>query len=126
MLGLMTYTPARGCDTGPMQGPWIHIGRFWTNGEPFLAVDAALRHAWHGFSNDDFDRVIELFPQDTSITVGSGRAVLVGADGEVRADGWVEVFAAAGGLVALVQAIGPDVLARALRYPESGDGDGGP
>ena len=110
-----------------MQGPWIHVGRLWTNGEPFLAVDAALRHAWHGFSNDDFDKVIELGPQDTSIPVGAGRAALVGADGEVGDDSWVEVLAAAGGLVALVQASGPDypdVLARALRYPDAGDEDG--
>jgi hypothetical protein len=35
-------------DTGPMHDPWEHIGRLWTNGDPFLAVDAALRSAWRG------------------------------------------------------------------------------
>src|SRR5258708_17695156 len=111
-----------------MQGSWIHIGRLWTNGEPFLAVDAALRRAWRGFSSDDFDKIIELFPRDTSIPVGAGRAALVGADGEVGDDGWVEVFAAAAGVVAIVQVCGPDypdMLARALRYPDAGDEDGG-
>jgi hypothetical protein len=59
----------------------MHVGRLWTNGEPFLAVDAALRDAWHGYSNDDYDQISALGWQDISIPVGSGRAVLVGADG---------------------------------------------
>jgi hypothetical protein len=103
---------------------WIHIGRLWTNGEPFLAVDAALRDAWQGLSNDEYGQIIGLGPQDTSVPVGAGRAVLVGGDGEVRDDSWIEVFAAAGGVVAIVQAAGldyPDVLARALGYPDEGD-----
>jgi hypothetical protein len=114
-------------DTGPMHDPWIHVGRLWTNGEPFLAVDAALRDAWQGFSNDEFDQVVGLDPRDTSIPVGAGRAVLVGVDGVVRDDSWIEVFEAASGLVAIVQACGPDypdVLARALDYPEVDDEDG--
>jgi hypothetical protein len=110
-----------------MHDPWIHVGRLWTNGEPFLAVDAALRHAWRGFSNDEFDQVVELGPQDTSIRVGAGRAVVIGADAVVRDDSWIEVFEAASGLVAIVQASGPDypdVLARALDYPDVDDQDG--
>ena len=110
-----------------MRERWIHVGRLWTNGGPFLAVDAALRDAWHGFSNDEFDQVIGLGPQDASIPVGAGRAALVGGDGVVRDDSWIEVFAAASGLVALVQASGrdyPDVLARALDYPAAEDEDG--
>lgn len=109
-----------------MNGAWIYVGRLWTNGEPFLAVDAALRDAWQGFSNDDFDQVVELGPQDTSIPVGAGRAVLVGGDGVVRDDSWVEVFEASG-VVAIVQASGRDyrgVLARALDYPDVEDQDG--
>jgi hypothetical protein len=107
-----------------MHGPWIHVGRLWTNGGPFLAVDAALRDAWHGYSNDDFGQVIELGHQQASIAVGAGWAVLVGGDAVVRDDSWIEVFESAGGLVAIVQACGPDypgVLARALDYPDVGD-----
>jgi hypothetical protein len=106
----------------------MHVGRLWTNGEPFLAVDAALRDAWQGFSNDQFRQVVELGPQDTSVPVGSGRAVVVGADGVVRDDSWMEVFVAASGLVAIVQAAGPDypdLLAKALEYPDADDQDGG-
>jgi hypothetical protein len=112
-------------DTEPMRGSWVHIGRLWTNGEPFLAVDAALRDAWHGCSNDDeFDQLVELGPENTSIPVGAGRAVLVGGDGVVRDDSWIEVFEAASGLVAIVQAAGPDypgALARALDHPDAED-----
>jgi hypothetical protein len=106
---------------------WLHVGRLWTNGEPFLALDAALRDAWHGFSDDEFDQVVGLGLQETSITVGAGRAVLVGGDGVVRDDSWIEVFEAASGRVALVQASGPDypaVLAGALGYPDGEDEDG--
>lgn len=45
-----------------MQDSWVHVGRVWTNGEPFLALDAALREAWHGFSDDEFDQIVELGP----------------------------------------------------------------
>ena len=110
-----------------MRDGWVHVGRLWTNGDPFLAVDAALRHAWHGYSNDDYDQVVPLGWQDTSVPVGVGRAVLVGADGVVRDDSWIEVFATDTGLVAIVQASGPgypDVLARALGYPVTDDPDG--
>ena len=106
----------------------MHIGRLWTNGEPFLAVDAALRDAWHGFSNDQFGRVVELGPQDTTVRVGSGRAAVVGADGVVRDDSWMEVFAAASGQIAIIQAAGPDypdLLARVHDYPQVDDDDGG-
>jgi hypothetical protein len=117
----------RGRDTGAMRGPWMHVGRLWTNGEPFLAVDAALRAAWQGFSGDEFDQVAGLGLGDTGICVGAGRAVVVGGDGVVRDDSWIEVFEAASGLVAIVQASGPDypdVLARALDYPDAEDEDG--
>jgi hypothetical protein len=116
-----------GRDTGSMRDQWVHVGRLWTNGDPFLAVDAALRRAWHGYSNDDYDQVIPLSWQDTSVPVGAGRAVLVGADGVVGDDSWVEAFATDAGLVAIVQASGPDypdVLARALGYPVTDDQDG--
>jgi hypothetical protein len=114
-------------DTGSLRDPWIHVGRLWTDGEPFLTIDAALRAAWHGLSNDEFDQIVEFGPQVTSIPVGAGRAVLVGGDGVVRDDSWGEVFEAASGVVAIVQAAGPDypdVLARALDYPDVDDEDG--
>jgi hypothetical protein len=108
--------------------PWEHIGRLWTNGDPFLAVDAALRRAWRGFSNDDYDLVVTLRPeQDTSVPVGAGRGILVGADGVVGDDSWMEVFTTKLGSIAVVQASGPDypgILARALAYPVQDDHDG--
>jgi len=116
-----------------MRDPWVHVGRLWTDGQTFLAIDAALRGAWQGASNDDFekviiDQVIALGRQDTSIPVGTGRAVLVGADGAVRDDSWMEVFESETGIVAIVQASGlpdyPEVLARALGYPDTDDLDG--
>ena len=115
-------------DTGPMHDPWGHIGRLWTNGDPYLAVDAALRSAWRGFSNDDYDLVVTLSPEeDTSVPVGAGRGVLVGADGVVGDEGWMEVFTTKSGCIAVVQASGPDypnILARALAYPVEDDQDG--
>lgn len=87
----------------------MHIGRLWTNGEPYLAIDAELRVAWRGMSEDEFERVIvDLWPQETGVPVGSGRAVLVGADGVVRDDSWIEVFEDGRGTFAFVQASGDD------------------
>ena len=111
-----------------MHGNWVHIGRLWTNGDPFLAVDAALRGAWLGFSNDDYDQVVTLSPEEvTSVPVGAGRGALVGADGIVGDDSWMEVFTTQSGCIAVVQASGPDypdILARALAYPVEDDQDG--
>jgi hypothetical protein len=115
-------------DTGLMHGPWEHIGRLWTNGDPFLAVDAVLRSAWHGFSNDAYDLVVTLSLEEaTSVPVGAGRGLLVGADGVVGDDSWMEVFTSQTGCLAVVQASGPDypgILARALAYPVEDDQDG--
>lgn len=106
----------------------MHVGRLWSNGEPFLAVDAAFREAWHGFSKEEyFDQVVDLPLTETGIPVGAGRAVVVGGDGVVRDDSWIEVFTTASGLMALVQAAGPDypdALARALGHPDAEDDDG--
>lgn len=103
----------------------MHVGRLWTNGEPFLAVDAALRDAWRGFSDEQyFDEVVELGPEENGIAVGPGRAVLVGADGVVRDDSWLEVFTSAAGAIAIVQASGPDyprAIAGALGHPSTVD-----
>ena len=112
-----------------MRDPWVHVGRLWTNGEPFLAADAELRGAWQGASNEDFEEIIlnAIERQDTSVPVGTGRALLVGADGTVNDDSWMEVFETGTGLVAIVQASAPDypeALARALGYPDADDQDG--
>ena len=93
-------SPGERRDTEFVNHQWMHVGRLWTSGDPFLAVDATLRDAWQGFSNDQFSQVVELGPQDTSITVGTGRAAVVGADGVVRDDSWMEVFEVASGRVA--------------------------
>jgi hypothetical protein len=110
-----------------MRESWAHVGRLWTNGEPFLALDAALREAWRGASDDEFDKIVELGPDVTSVPVGPGSAALVGGDGVVRDDSWIEVFQAAHGPIAIVQASGPDyphALARALDHPSTDDEDG--
>ena len=120
--------PGHQRDTELVNPQWTHVGRLWTNGGPFLAIDATLRDAWLGFSQDQYSRVVGLGPQDASITVGTGRAAVVGADAVVRDDSWMEIFEAADGQVAIVQAAGPDypdALARALEYPNADDEDGG-
>jgi hypothetical protein len=109
---------------------WVHVGRLWTNGEPFLAVDAALREGWRGGSDENLyeERIVGLGPDITSIAVGAGTAVLVGGDGVVRDDSWMEVLEADDGALAIVQASGSDyrrVVAQALDYPDRGDIDGG-
>ncbi|NUW44979.1 hypothetical protein [Nonomuraea rhodomycinica] len=112
-----------------MRGPWVHVGQLWTNGDPFLAVDASLRDAWRGFSDNQYDDIVDLGPEDTSIPVGAGWAALVGADGVVRDDSWMEVFQAEDGGIGIVQASGPDyprVLTEALRHPDTDDEDGDP
>lgn len=54
-LGVARQVVARSArprpDTGSMRDKWVHVGRLWTNGERFLAVDAALRGAWQGGSD---------------------------------------------------------------------------
>ncbi len=82
----------------------VHIGRFWTNGEPFLAIDAMCRSEWCGYSHDDFERVVDMLREDTTIPVGAGRAALVGGDGVVRDDSRIEVFQPDDGILAFVQA----------------------
>jgi hypothetical protein len=104
---------------------WDHVGRLWTFGEPFLAVDAGIRSAWRGFSDDTyFGQVVDMGPRDTGISVGAARGLLVGSDGLVSDEGWVEVFLSDDGSIALVHVGGPDyrrVLEEALEYPHDKD-----
>ncbi|MGC4821832.1 hypothetical protein [Micromonospora sp. DT63] len=109
-------------DTVTVQTSWTHIGRLWTNGEPYLAVDAAARRFWRGMSNDEYDRIVGMTPEETSIAVAGSTALLVGADGVVRDDSWMEVFESAEGTLAIVQASGTDyrrTLESALNYPSA-------
>src|SRR5689334_4904804 len=78
-------------------------------------------------SEDHFDQVVDLPENETSVPVGSGRGVLVGADGVVRDDSWIEVFTSAKGTIAITQASGDDyprALAAALDYPDDEDEPG--
>ena len=105
-----------------MGNGWANIGRLWTNGEPYLAMDSRIRHRWLGFSQDEyFDRITELGPDETGILVGEQMAAVVGADGVVRDDSWMEVFESSDGAVVIIQASGEDylhTLAAGLRYTE--------
>src|SRR5690349_18129849 len=47
-------------DTEFVNHQWTHVGRLWTNGNLFLAVDATLRDAWLGFSQDQYTQVAGL------------------------------------------------------------------
>ncbi|GAA4557869.1 hypothetical protein GCM10023193_10910 [Planotetraspora kaengkrachanensis] len=72
---------------------------------------------------------MDLGQEGTSIPVGTGRAAIVGADGVVGDDSWMEVFQAEDGDIAVVQASGPDyprVLTEALLYPDTDDEVGDP
>ncbi|MFB9415962.1 hypothetical protein [Dactylosporangium matsuzakiense] len=105
-----------------MEDGWAYIGRLWTNGEPYLAVDSGIRHRWQGFSQDEyFDRIVALGPEETGVLIGDQMAAVVGADGVVRDDSWMEVFDSSDGTIAIVQASGedyPHTLGAALRYAE--------
>src|SRR5690349_20751731 len=91
------------CPLPIMGGVWVHVGRGWTNGEPFLAIDAGRRGGWRGGSGEDFERMLDEGPEAASIAVGAGSAALVGGDGVVRDDSWIEVFRSEGGALAFVQ-----------------------
>ncbi|GAA5190145.1 hypothetical protein GCM10023322_44600 [Rugosimonospora acidiphila] len=103
---------------------WLHIGRLWTNGEPYLAVDSDLRRHWHGSDDEVYEQlIVALSAEQTSISVGSATAALLG-DGVVRDDSWMEVFTAADGRIAVIQAGGPDyrtAVTAALSYPIDAD-----
>lgn len=117
------YCPAGVADTRPVEDEWTHIGRLWTNGGPYLVVDSGLRHLWLGFSEDEyFDRVVDLGAEEAAITLGHETAAVVGADGAVRDESWMEVFESTDGTIAIVQASGDgnlQALAAALRYAEA-------
>jgi hypothetical protein len=111
-----------------MRFSWTHVGRIWTNGEPFLAMDAPLRGHWHGGTDEDaFEKICDLGWEETSVPVGPGRAALVGTDGVVSDEGWLEVFTVARDALAVVQVSGTDygsLLLAALSFPIDEDTPG--
>jgi hypothetical protein len=113
-----------------MPRTWTHVGRCWTNGEPFLVLDADLLPHWRGTSGNAYEALVpDLAYELTAVPLGDGSAGLVLTDPEVGDEGWLEVFRAADGAVAIVQATGRDyaaVLAAALTHPADADDRGEP
>ncbi|GAB2825521.1 hypothetical protein GCM10027176_32490 [Actinoallomurus bryophytorum] len=111
-----------------MRLSWTHVGRIWTNGEPFLAMDARLREHWHGGTDEDaFEEICDLGWEVTGLPVGPDRAALVGTDGVVGDEGWLEVFTAGHDALAVVQVSGADygsLLGTALGFPTGEDTPG--
>jgi hypothetical protein len=105
-----------------MPRTWTHVGRCWSNGEPFLALDGDLLPEWSGETGGDYERLVpDLDWNLTSIPVGGGRAAVVLTDAEVRDDGWLEVFRADDGAVAVLQVSAEDypaAVSAALEHPE--------
>jgi hypothetical protein len=115
-------------EDGGMSRSWTHVGRFWTNGEPFLALDETLLPAWLGESAGAYeDLVPQLDYELTGIPVGAGTAGLVLTDPEIGDEGWLEVFRGDDGSVAVVQVNAGDyrgTLDVALSFPGTGDQPG--
>ena len=64
-----------------MESTWAHIGRLWTNGEPYLAADFGISHLWLGSTEDEyFDRIVDLGPEEIGIAFGGEAAAVVGGD----------------------------------------------
>jgi hypothetical protein len=105
-----------------MSRTWTHVGRCWTNGEPFLALDADLLPDWSGETGCHYESLVpDLDPELTSIPVGAGRAALVLTDAEIGDEGWLEVFRAADGAVAVLQVTAvnyPAAVSAALAQPD--------
>lgn len=108
-----------------MARSWTHVGRCWTNGEPFLAMDAQLLPGWRGETDQAYERLVPRLGEElTSVPVGDGAAGLLLTDPAIGDEGWLEVFHADDDAVAVVQASADDypaVLSAALDYPESDD-----
>jgi hypothetical protein len=108
-----------------MPPAWTHVGRFWSNGEPFLAMDADLLADWRGLSDQGYEALVpQLDYSLTSIPVGAGTAALVLTDPEIGDEGWLEVFRGDDGSIAVVQANAADyrgTLDAALYYPVTDD-----
>ncbi|MGY2003771.1 hypothetical protein [Blastococcus sp. SYSU DS1024] len=108
-----------------MPRTWTHVGRCWTDGEPFLALDSDLLPHWRGLSEQGYEALApQLDYQLTGVRLGGSTAALVLTDPEVGDEGWLEVFRADDGSIAVVQAAASDyrgTLDAALGFPEAGD-----
>jgi hypothetical protein len=111
-----------------MDRRWTHVGRCWSDGEPFLALDSELLPDWRGMSEGAYERLVPSLAYDlTSVPVGDGRAGLILTDSEIGDEGWLEVFRADDDALAVVQAAAEDypaVLAAALAHPTDDDDAG--
>jgi hypothetical protein len=108
-----------------MPRAWTHVGRCWTDGEPFLALDETLLPEWRGESGADYEVLAPRLGYElTVIAVGAGTSGIVLTDPEVGDEGWLEVFRADDDSIAVVQAAAADyrgTLDAALAFPETGD-----
>ncbi|MGY2066319.1 hypothetical protein [Blastococcus sp. SYSU DS0619] len=104
-----------------MPRTWTHVGRCWTDGEPFLALDGELLPSWRGLSDQAYEALAPRLDYSlTGIPVGAGTAALVLTDPEIGDEGWLEVFRAEDGSIAVVQADAGDyrgTLDAALAFP---------
>lgn len=100
---------------------WTHVGRCWTNGEPFLALDGELLPSWRGLTDQAYEALVPLLDYSlTGVPIGAGTAALVLTDPEIGDEGWLEVFRADDGSIAVVQASAgdyPGTLDAALAFP---------
>ena len=108
-----------------MPPAWTHVGRFWTNGEPFLALDGDLLPSWRGLSDQAYEALVpQLDYRLTGIPLGASTAAVVLTDPEIGDEGWLEVFRGDDGSVAVVQASAGDyrgTLDAALAFPSTDD-----
>lgn len=106
-----------------MPRTWTHVGRCWSNGEPFLVLDADLLPDWSGETGGHYERLVpDLDYALTSIPVGAGRAAVVLTDAEIGDEGWLEIFRSDDGSVAVLQVLADDypaALTAALAHPEA-------
>jgi hypothetical protein len=105
-----------------MARTWTHVGRCWSNGEPFLALDGDLLPDWSGETGGHYEQLVPDLDHDlTSIPVGAGRAAVLLTDADVADEGWLEVFRADDDAVAVLQVAADDypaAMAAALAQPE--------
>ena len=54
-----------------MPRTWTHVGRCWTNGEPFLVLDADLLPHWRGASDNAYEALVPDLAYDRTIPPSS-------------------------------------------------------
>src|SRR3712207_9458308 len=97
----LTPSPADAVDTATdddvgMPRTWTHVGRCWTNGEPFLALDETLLPEWRGGAGGAFQGLGPRPDYALPLTPGGGRTAGLGLTcPEGGAAGWAGGFPAA-------------------------------